>query len=74
MLNPSFLSWNSAVSLLVSGNVMFIHITVPAEISVELHHTYMQDIVQLRAGDNFADILRSSYTKTLSYLQKAFSF
>lgn len=40
MVNPCFLSWNSAASLLVSGNVMFIHITVPAEISVKLHYTY----------------------------------
>lgn len=60
MLNPSFLSWNSAVSLLVSGNVMFIHITVPAEISVKLHHTYIQEIVQLRVDDIFADVLRIS--------------
>lgn len=35
MLNPSFLLWNSAVSLLVGGNVMVIHITVPTEISVK---------------------------------------
>lgn len=35
MLNLSFLLWNSAVSLLVGGSVMVIHITVPTEISVK---------------------------------------
>lgn len=35
MSNPSFLLWNSAFSLLVGGNVMIIHITVPAGISVK---------------------------------------
>lgn len=60
MLNLSFLSWNSAVSVLVSSNIMFILITVPAEISIKLHHTYMQEIMQLRAVDIFADVLRSS--------------
>jgi len=57
MLNPSFLSRNSAVGLLVSGNVMFIHITVPAEISVKLHHIYMREMVQLQADDIFAGVL-----------------
>lgn len=60
MLNPSFLTWNSAVSLLVSGNVMVIHITVSAEISVKVRHIYMQEIVQLRIDGIFADILRIS--------------
>lgn len=45
---------------MVSGNVMFIHITVPAEISVKLYHSYMQEIMQLRVGDIFADVLRIS--------------
>lgn len=58
MLNPSFLLWNSAVSLLVGGNVMVIHITLPAEISVKLHHIHMQEIMQLRVVDIFADVLR----------------
>lgn len=37
---------------------MLIHIMVPAEISVKLHYTYMQEIVQLMLGNIFADVLR----------------
>lgn len=58
MLNPSFLSGNSAVSLLLGGSVMVIHITVPTEISVKLHHAHMQEIMQLRVVDIFADVFR----------------
>lgn len=39
---------------------MVIHITVPAEISVNLHHIHMQEIMQLRVVDFFADVLRIS--------------
>jgi len=56
--NPNFLSWTSALSVLASGDAMLIHITVPAEVSVKLHYTYMQEIVQLRLGNIFADVLR----------------
>lgn len=36
MLNPGFLFWNLAVSLLSRGGIIFIHVITPAKISVRL--------------------------------------
>lgn len=50
MLNPSFLFRNLTVSLLARSSIMFIHVIVPAKISVKLDCTDIEENVQMTAS------------------------